>query len=292
MPPLADALAVLGPRLRCPSCLAHLVAAEDLACVACGERWSQLPGGYVDVRVHAWDAGTSRWQRRQDEMCRYYDDLKDAPDDAVVAFRSDLAPFADALSSFGGWVLDVGGGNGIVRDVLPRAEQYVSVDPSSAWLVAGWDTLADAFPCLREPLTFVQAYAEHLPFADGSFDAATCIFTLNHCADPVAALREIARVVRSGGAVLLVLEDGEPSYSEILSGAASHYLIGSRAGLMAAKLSKPFGGWPTQTDHVAIDEAMLDRATAGSLELARRWWVGCYLALEYRRAAVPAVVTR
>ena len=289
MPALADALAVLRTRLRCPSCLAHLVAAEDLTCAACGERWSQLPGGYVDLRVHAWDVGASRWQRRQDETCRYYDDLKDAHDEAVAAFRSDLAPFAETLSGFSGWVLDVGGGNGIVRDVLPRADQYVSVDPSSEWLAAGWDTLADAFPCVRQPLTFVQAYAEHLPFADGSFDAAACIFTLNHCADPVAALRDMARVVRSGGAVLVVLEDGEPSYSEILSGAASHYLIGSRAGLMAAKLSKPFGGWPTQTDHVAIDEAMLDRATAGSLELARRWWAGCYLALEYRRAAAAAV---
>ena len=289
MPVLADALGVLGTRLRCPACLAHLVAADDLACVACGERWPQPTGGHVDLRMHAWDMGVRRWQRRQDETCRYYDDLKDAHDEAVTAFRSDCAPFAETLSGFGGWVLDVGGGNGVVRDVLSRAAQYVSVDPSSEWLAADWDRLADAFPCLRQPLTFVQAYAEHLPFAHSSFDAAVCMFTLNHCADPAGALREMARVVRNGGAMLLVLEDGEPSYSEIVSGAASHYLIGSRTGLMAAKLSKRFGGWPTQTDHVAIDDLMLDRATAGTFELTRRWWTGCYLALEYRRVAAPAV---
>jgi hypothetical protein len=28
---------------------------------------------------------------------------------------------------------------------------------------------------------------------------------------------------------------------------------------------------------------MLDDAAAGRLELVRRWWAGCYLALEYRR---------
>ena len=72
------------------------------------------------------------------------------------------------------------------------------------------------------------------------------MFTLNHCANPVAALRETARVVRTGGYVLLVLEDGEPLYSEILSGEASHYLIESRARLFAAKLTKPLGGWPTR----------------------------------------------
>jgi ubiquinone/menaquinone biosynthesis C-methylase UbiE len=281
---LADALAVVGSRLCCPSCHASLlVARNDLTCAACGERWSRPSGGHLDLRVGAWDAATSRWQQRQDETTRYYDDLKAHHDEAALAFRSDLAPFGETLSKYGGSVVDVGGGNGIVRDLLPDPAQYVSVDPSTEWLAAGWDALADVFPCLEQPLSFVQAYAEHLPFVDGTFDAAVCMFTLNHCANPVVALRETARVVRPGGHVLLVLEDGEPFYAEILSGAASHYLIPSRAGLFAAKLMKPLRGWPTQTDHVAVVDSMLDDAAAGRLELVRRWWAGCYLALEYRR---------
>ena len=255
---------------------------------SCGESWPRPAGGHLDLRVGAWDAAASRWQRRQDETCRYYDGLKEQHDEAVVAFRSDLAPFAATLSGYRGWVLDIGGGNGIVRHVLPNAAQYVSADPSTEWLADGWEALADVFPCLLQPLAFVQAYAEHLPFAEGAFDASVCMFTLNHCANPVVALREIARVVRSGGHVLLVLEDGEPFYKEILSGAARHYLIESRARLFAGKLAKPLVGSPTQTDHVAIDDAMLDESTAGRLELVRRWWVGCYLALEYRRTDVPS----
>ena len=283
---LADTLAVAGSRLCCPSCHAPLVfAANHLTCASCGERWPRPSAGHVDLRVRAWDAATSGWQRRQDETDHYYDGLKTRHDEAALAFRSDLAPFAATLSTYRGWVLDVGGGNGIVRDMLPDPAQYVSVDPSTEWLADGWDALADVFPCLRQPLSFVQAYAEHLPFAGRAFDAAICMFTLNHCADPVAALRETARIVKPGGHVLLVLEDGEPYYAEILSGAARHYLIGSRAELFAAKLTKPLRGWPTQSDHVAIDDSMLHESAAGRLELVRRWWVGCYLALEYRRAA-------
>jgi ubiquinone/menaquinone biosynthesis C-methylase UbiE len=40
-----------------------------------------------------------------------------------------------------------------------------------------------------------------LPFAEGSFDAVWCAGSLQYVADPVAALREMARVVRPGGKV-------------------------------------------------------------------------------------------
>ena len=72
MPTLADALTVVGSRLRCPSCPAPLVVAgSDLTCPSCKESWSRPPGGHVDLRIRAWDAAMSRWQWRQDETCRY-----------------------------------------------------------------------------------------------------------------------------------------------------------------------------------------------------------------------------
>ena len=55
----------------------------------------------------------------------------------------------------------------------------------------------------------VEGDALHLPFADGSFDAATIAFGLRNLADKVGGLREMARVVRKGGRVV-VLEFSQP----------------------------------------------------------------------------------
>ncbi len=48
-----------------------------------------------------------------------------------------------------------------------------------------------------------------LPFASGAFDAATVAFGIRNVVDPAAGLREMARVVKPGGRVV-VLEFGQP----------------------------------------------------------------------------------
>src|SRR6184192_1684467 len=47
----------------------------------------------------------------------------------------------------------------------------------------------------------VEAGAEKLPFDDGSFDALTFTYLLRYVDDPAATLRELARVVRTGGTI-------------------------------------------------------------------------------------------
>jgi SAM-dependent methyltransferase len=49
----------------------------------------------------------------------------------------------------------------------------------------------------------VFASADDLPFDDTSFDCILCTEVLEHCADPLAVLREVHRVLRPGGAVFL-----------------------------------------------------------------------------------------
>lgn len=51
---------------------------------------------------------------------------------------------------------------------------------------------------------FVVADALALPFVDRAFDLATVAFGIRNVADPVAGLREMARVVRPGGRVVVL----------------------------------------------------------------------------------------
>ena len=69
-----------------------------------------------------------------------------------------------------------------------------------------------AGPQDRRKVPFVAGDALHLPFPDGVFDAATITFGLRNVADPDAALREMARVVRPGGR-LVVCEFSRPRFA-------------------------------------------------------------------------------
>jgi demethylmenaquinone methyltransferase / 2-methoxy-6-polyprenyl-1,4-benzoquinol methylase len=61
----------------------------------------------------------------------------------------------------------------------------------------------------RRRVPLVAGDALHLPFADGAFDAATIAFGLRNVVDVPGALREMARVVRPGGR-LVVCEFSRP----------------------------------------------------------------------------------
>jgi ubiquinone/menaquinone biosynthesis C-methylase UbiE len=53
-------------------------------------------------------------------------------------------------------------------------------------------------------LTFHAASLYHLPYADGSFDAAFACAVLQHLAAPLAALKEMRRVLKPGGVIGIV----------------------------------------------------------------------------------------
>jgi SAM-dependent methyltransferase len=55
----------------------------------------------------------------------------------------------------------------------------------------------------RDNVEFVTLDAAHLPFDDGSFDVVCSFETIEHLPDREAYLREVARVLRDGGAYLV-----------------------------------------------------------------------------------------
>jgi demethylmenaquinone methyltransferase / 2-methoxy-6-polyprenyl-1,4-benzoquinol methylase len=107
-------------------------------------------------------------------------------------------------------VLDVASGTAAVAIELARAEPartVVGIDQSPEMLRAGRERVARAGLSTRVELR--EARAEELPFADGEFDALTFTYLLRYVDDVPATLRELARVVRTGGTVTM-LEFGLP----------------------------------------------------------------------------------
>jgi len=107
------------------------------------------------------------------------------------------------LSKATGKILDVACGTGLNIPLFPAGSDITAVDLSPNMLeVARANATKHG---LNVNLTVMDA--EHLEFSDGSFD--TVVSTLSTCTfpDPVKALREIKRVCRPNGLILL-LEHG------------------------------------------------------------------------------------
>ena len=91
----------------------------------------------------------------------------------------------------GASVLDVASGTGLVgRALAARGYRVTSLDASEQMLRSG----QPAGPR-------VVALAEGLPFADAGFGALTFTYLLRYVDDPVATMRELARVVTPGGVI-------------------------------------------------------------------------------------------
>jgi len=107
-------------------------------------------------------------------------------------------------------VLDIAGGTGDLARAFAKAAgetgRVVLTDINEAMLRVGRDRLLDEGVVLPT----AACDAEHLPFADGSFDLASVAFGLRNMTHKEAALAEMARVLRPGGR-LLVLEFSKPA---------------------------------------------------------------------------------
>ena len=117
------------------------------------------------------------------------------------------APLAPLLADYAGIepgqrVLDVGCGPGaLTAELATRVGpgNVTAVDPSEPFVAAARE---------RHPGVDVRrAEAEALPFVDGEFDAALAQLVVHFMTDPVAGLREMARVTRPGGVVAACVWD-------------------------------------------------------------------------------------
>ena len=102
-------------------------------------------------------------------------------------------------------VLDVGCGTGVFLPGLAAIAgpegRVVGLDHSAAFLEDARKRLTEA--SLSDRVALVEGDAHRLPFEDETFDAAHCERVLMHLEDPALAIREMERVVRPGGRVVI-----------------------------------------------------------------------------------------
>lgn len=111
----------------------------------------------------------------------------DASDNFV--FQRSLLAYHEAASLVEGDVLEIGTGSGYGVDIIaPRAQTFVTVDK---------------FNKDNGDPRIVRATVPPLPFADASFDAVVSFQVIEHVRRDEELMREIARVLRPGGKLII-----------------------------------------------------------------------------------------
>jgi len=148
--------------------------------------------------------------------------------------QEDFSQLADKLRPYvppGGALADLGGGTGDLGAGVAKVLQanLIVLDPTKQMLLR-----VEAHPLISVRL----AGAECLPFPDAYFDGLICSDAFHHVRDQQAAAREIARVVRPGGGVIMMeLEPGGaiPTLERIL-GEPAGFLSGPELEQLLAEV--------------------------------------------------------
>ncbi|SIR28390.1 Methyltransferase domain-containing protein [Aromatoleum tolulyticum] len=107
----------------------------------------------------------------------------------VLRHRGEIERWVNAQAR--GTLVDVGCGNGRLRDALPSSVRYLGIDyPTTVAL--GYSGSAD-----------ILGDAAALPIADACVDVVVLLDVLEHLPDPALAVAEAARILREGGRCLV-----------------------------------------------------------------------------------------
>lgn len=112
-------------------------------------------------------------------------------------------------------ILDIGTGTGVVSleasQLISNPGKIYGIDLSPEMLATAEKKAGEQN--VRQKIIFRAMDAESLDFDDRMFDAAVSLFALLHFPNPLTALREIFRVLRPGGRLVLAIGSGAPVFS-------------------------------------------------------------------------------
>jgi ubiquinone/menaquinone biosynthesis C-methylase UbiE len=184
-------------------------------------------------------AGVALWWRRHPSACPYSQRFwVEAPHPLITRRR-----LAEILAPQPGErVLEIGPGTGYYT---PELAERIGPDGALEILDVQQEMLDHTIRRVRERglwnVNPTRADARRLPFADHSFDAVVLITVLGEIPDQDAALREVARVLRPGGRLVVGELLGDPHYVPLgalrsraeAAGLNFERRVGPRAGYFA-----------------------------------------------------------
>jgi len=158
-------------------------------------------------------------------------------------------------------VLDLATGTGDLAIDIARmtpGATVIGLDPSREMLAVAQRKLAARG--LAGRVTLVRGDAQRLPYRDCEMDAATIAFGIRNVPDRLAALREMARVVRPGGRIA-VLELGEPRRGLLARAARfhTHHVVPRLGALLSGAreyryLQRSIAAFPPSAEFAALME--------------------------------------
>jgi len=161
----------------------------------------------------------------------------------AVARRYDLTNTVLSLGKDRAWrratrkALDIGAGDAVLDLAAGTAVSTVELQKSGAWCVAADFSVGMLGAGRARQVPKVAGDATKLPFGDGVFDAVTISFGLRNVVDYRLALREMARVTRPGGR-LVICEFSTPT-NALFATAYKEYLMQALPRVARAVSSNP-----------------------------------------------------
>jgi arsenite methyltransferase len=132
----------------------------------------------------------------------YPEELANVPESAVESFAGVANPWTMGRLAPGERVLDLGSGAGtdalVAAQMVGAEGQVTGIDMTAAMLAKARAAAAEMGVTNVE---FVEAEAERLPFADGSFDVVISNGVIDLIPDKDAVFTEIFRVLEPGGRI-------------------------------------------------------------------------------------------